>query len=383
MNLYVMKRIVFIAVCLISFFSCAGFRQESRYLTVDLSETTNSILNQNWMLSGSIEKWPSDEHLPLDSILFKAGCFNVLVSVNDTQTVYSISKSHNPSLAEDYTYAFPLDSLRTWKITNTAPDIHVCDYINNDVEWNYYIRPFTPMNYNDARVNAFPLVSRSTRTRVAVIGNRKFEISQNDDKSKVIYIQPFDKRTEHTGDPFKDKHIYRLNDTIAVNDRYFRADSINRQWSRLYITSIDSIPDQYIPIAVRHGLEPYMKDHSLMLIDFWATWCKPCIQSMPKLKSVYNEISHRCAVIGICYDKPAHKDRADTIIREQEIPWPQIFDEEETADNTRQSFTAQLNIQSFPTYILINSDGKIILQARGTDGLEVITSYLKSINLTR
>lgn len=379
-NLPYMKRIVCIAVCIILFFSCVRCKSESRYLTVELSETAYSILNQNWILSSTIEKWPSDEHLQLDSILFKAGFFNVLVSVNDTQTVYSISKNHNSSLTEDYTYVFPSDSLRIWRMTDTAPNIYVCDYLNNGEVWSYFFRPFTPMNYNDARVNEFPLVSQGIRVKIAVIDNRKFEISQNDDKSQVIYIQPCDKRTERTGNPFKDKHIYSLKDTIAVNDGYFRADSIDRQWSRLYVTSIDSIPDKYIPIAVRQGLEPYMNDNSLLLLDFWATWCNPCIQSMPKLKSVYNEISHLCTVVGICYDKPTHKDRVETIIRELEIPWPQIFDEEDAAGKTEQSFTAQLNIQSFPTYLLINSNGKIILQASGTNGLNAITDYLESIN---
>lgn len=380
LNIYVMKRVLFIAISLISFFSCVRSGSKSSHLTVELSETTYSVLNQNWMLSSTIEKWPSDEHLQLDSILFKAGFFNVLVSTNDTQTVYSISKNHNSSLTEDYTYVFHSDSLRAWRITNAAPNIYVCDYLNNGEAWNYFFRPFTPMNYNDARVNEFPLVSQGIRIKTAVINNCKFEISQNDDKSQVIYIQPFDKCAERTGNPFIDKHIYGLKDTIAVNNGYFRADSIDRQWSRLYVTSIDSIPDKYIPIAVRQGLEPYMNDNSLLLLDFWATWCGPCIQSMPKLKSVYNEIYSRCAVVGICYDKPTHLDRAETIIRELEIPWPQIFDEEDAAGKTEQSFTAQLNIQSFPTYVLINSNGKIILQASGTDGLVLITNYLKSFN---
>ncbi len=38
-----------------------------------------------------------------------------------------------------------------------------------------------------------------------------------------------------------------------------------------------------------------LKGEQLTLIDFWATWCKPCIQSIPKLNSLYQTYKERSA----------------------------------------------------------------------------------------
>jgi peroxiredoxin len=92
----------------------------------------------------------------------------------------------------------------------------------------------------------------------------------------------------------------------------------------------------------------------VVLIDFWATWCGPCVAELPDVKKAYEEFhSQGFEVIGISFDKD--RSKLERFIKDQEMPWPQYFD----GKGWENQFGKQYDIRSIPTMWLIGKDGKL------------------------
>jgi peroxiredoxin len=99
-----------------------------------------------------------------------------------------------------------------------------------------------------------------------------------------------------------------------------------------------------------------------VLLDFWATWCKPCIAEIPNLKAVRKEFSNEnFEVVSICVDKADFKPNWKKIIEKHDADWPQLFDASGVA-------ARDYAIEYFPTIFLLNEKGEIIARnLRGND----------------
>ncbi|HTL31070.1 MAG TPA: TlpA disulfide reductase family protein [Tepidisphaeraceae bacterium] len=102
-----------------------------------------------------------------------------------------------------------------------------------------------------------------------------------------------------------------------------------------------------------------------IVVDFWATWCGPCVAEMPHMKELYAKYKDQVAFIGVSLDQP-EKDGGLTalkdFIKQNEIPWPQYYQ----GDSWGGKFSASWGIQSVPTVFLVGADGKIVTtNARG------------------
>ena len=98
-----------------------------------------------------------------------------------------------------------------------------------------------------------------------------------------------------------------------------------------------------------------------VFLDFWATWCGPCVAEFPNIRKVYDTFSSdQFVILGVCEDDRNGKIKA--FLKDQEVIWPTII---KSASSTK---TKGYNISSFPTSFLIGPDGKIITtNLRGND----------------
>ena len=95
----------------------------------------------------------------------------------------------------------------------------------------------------------------------------------------------------------------------------------------------------------------------VLLLDFWGTWCPPCVASVPSLRS----LSHRLKddpfqLVSISTDTDEKALRE--FVAKHQMDWPQIWDK-------GQEFTRQCGIRSFPTYVLVSPEGEILHVASG------------------
>tara|TARA_R110002096_G_scaffold147671_8_gene307634 strand:+ start:816 stop:1721 length:906 start_codon:yes stop_codon:yes gene_type:complete len=110
----------------------------------------------------------------------------------------------------------------------------------------------------------------------------------------------------------------------------------------------------------------------VVLVDFWATWCGPCIAEMPNVINAYKK--HRESgfeVVGISLDQD--KNALENYISEHEMTWPQYFD----GKGWGNEIAGKFGIQGIPATFLIGKDGKIAAtNLRGDDLEKKVTELL-------
>lgn len=111
----------------------------------------------------------------------------------------------------------------------------------------------------------------------------------------------------------------------------------------------------------------------VVLLDFWAVWCGPCLGEIPRIKAVYEKYHDKgFDVIGVSLDEDAAVLRE--FIKEKEIPWRQIFDGQKGAGHLVQ----QYGVRGIPAPFLIDREGKVIsVKARGSLLEELVTAEIE------
>lgn len=91
----------------------------------------------------------------------------------------------------------------------------------------------------------------------------------------------------------------------------------------------------------------------VVLVDFWATWCLPCLAEMPKVKAMYEKLHDQgFEIVGLSLDEK--KDDLERYLAKEKIPWPQFF--EGGAENR---FAKEFQIDSIPAMWLVDRKGRL------------------------
>jgi thiol-disulfide isomerase/thioredoxin len=102
----------------------------------------------------------------------------------------------------------------------------------------------------------------------------------------------------------------------------------------------------------------------VVLIDFWATWCGPCVQELPNVIKAYKELHPKgFEIVGISLD--SDKEKLESFVKDKGMEWPQFFD----GKGWKNEIATTYDIHSIPAMWLIDQKGMVVdTAARG--GLE-------------
>lgn len=109
--------------------------------------------------------------------------------------------------------------------------------------------------------------------------------------------------------------------------------------------------------------KPELKGKTI-LIEFWATWCGPCVQMIPKLNKWHKEFGDDLVIIGLS-DEPAATVKA--FMRRGRIDFPIATDES-------QKLIQEVGVESIPHALLVSPDGVVRWQGLPMDSNDPLTT---------
>ncbi len=109
----------------------------------------------------------------------------------------------------------------------------------------------------------------------------------------------------------------------------------------------------------------YVSKNKYTLIDFWASWCGPCLHEMPNVVKAYTNFHDKgLEIVGVSLDNK--KDAWVNAIKKQNMPWPQMSD----LKGWECAGAAAYNVRAIPSNVLVSQDGKIVAKDLREEALQ-------------
>ena len=88
-----------------------------------------------------------------------------------------------------------------------------------------------------------------------------------------------------------------------------------------------------------------------IVLDFWATWCKPCVNYLPKIQKIYEKYkSEGVQIYGINVDGARNRSKINPFVNSLNLTFPILLDENSEVGR-------RYRVTGIPTTVLISSDG--------------------------
>lgn len=116
----------------------------------------------------------------------------------------------------------------------------------------------------------------------------------------------------------------------------------------------DTIPELSLPDrkGVQTSLRQIAKKNKVVLISFWASWCRPCRLEMPQIDKIRTKFKDKgFEIIAINVDND--KGDAEKYLKARPVSFPVLFDEGEKASDL-------FGVRAIPTSFLVDGTGKVL-----------------------
>jgi len=179
----------------------------------------------------------------------------------------------------------------------------------------------------------------------------------------------------------KRRDRFFLHPTFELGDRTWEVASINPSGTKIRLRPTvaegqkaigvgTDVPDWEATTMKGRRLSASSLEGKYVLLDFWGSWCAPCVEALPKLKEVYDRYRDRnFEIVGFAaQDESSLRNAVD----QYGINWPQVVDNE--AD-----YSSTFSVRGYPTYYLVGPSGTILAtreRLREEGFIPVLEEYL-------
>lgn len=131
------------------------------------------------------------------------------------------------------------------------------------------------------------------------------------------------------------------------------------------------------PNSPYHELYDILKTKKYLLIDFWGTWCAPCIELTPNLKELKSKYSDELNLFSIALDND--REAVKAYVEKKQLDWYHtlVYAKPKSREARNTGIIKDLHIRSYPTFILVDSNHNILYRGFGRTALENIEEIIK------
>ncbi len=350
----------------------------------------NGELNKEQLL-WVLKRWKGDttklsnEYID-DEILFVIG-----TNDKDQRTII-VDANNNEDFSDDsvLVYEYPLDIPTQLGIKDSALPVIVAQYeiyngekpetrqvavrptpylgnlkinysIKDEIENKYHLLVRFPQHHrgkawlNNMEYDIYLSSVHNPRPRVIISASGDSLVSENE--GAIPYL---------AGDVFNADGVDYLIDSIDANHEWLTLKYLGENDRAVGVSEGFYMPEFQ---AVDLDSQAFsLKDHpgKFILLDFWGTWCGPCIALIPELKKIDDAFENDAfEMVSVAYDADVEKVREFTI--KENMDWIHLFVDRK--ENDPNSLINKLKITAYPTTVLISPDGKILARDKEPDEL--------------
>jgi peroxiredoxin len=108
---------------------------------------------------------------------------------------------------------------------------------------------------------------------------------------------------------------------------------------------------------------------SVLLIDFWASWCKPCIAQFPEMKKIYLEYSDKnFKILSVSIDR--NKALWESALKKEQLPWDNVWDSNSYPSKIQEAY----DVHYIPSTYLVDEQSTVVAFNPSFEKLEAFLS---------
>lgn len=235
------------------------------------------------------------------------------------------------------------------KITGTP----INDYVDN---WESQINDLQNQAKSLPRDSSFEQKSQELYNKYLALNKKAFDDNANNAFGYYLFLQEC-----------YDSDLKGLDEKVKQYPQFANGKRIAKLRSALVNKEETSVGHKFKDFAVTNDgktqrLSDYVGKGKYTLVDFWASWCGPCIRETAVIKELYNKYHDKgLEVLGVAvWDQPENTLKA---IEQHQLPWNQII-------NAQTIPTDLYGISGIPCIILFDPEGNIVSRDKQDEALK-------------